>query len=209
MKILPSLASANPICLRDEMEALGSHDYLHFDVEDGNFVPNITFGMKTVKAAAAHWGKQWDAHLMVTNPMEYIQPLAAAGCCAAAFHWESAGYPLRVVNAIRKRGMKAGIALNPRTAAAVLEPYLSELDYVLIMTSEPDGAGDLFQKEMIKKVEWLAKKCGDSIEIIADGGIAAEEFGLLKAAKATGIVMGRAIFGSRDPYETIQKFKRL
>lgn len=208
MKILPSLASANPIRLWEEIEALGSHEYLHFDVEDGNFVPNITFGMKTIKAAAK-FGKVWDAHLMVTNPMEYIEPLAAAGCSAAAFHWESTGYPLRIITAIRKNGMKAGIALNPNTEVTVLAPYLSRLDYVLIMTSEPDGEGDLFQKEMVKKVAWLVQNCGNSIEIIADGGIGGEEFALLKAAKATGIVMGRTIFGSQNPYETIEKFKSL
>lgn len=209
MKILPSLASANQLCLQTEIEALGSHEYLHFDIEDGNFVPNITFGMKTVNAVVSVFEKVWDAHLMVTNPMEYIEPLAKSGCSAAAFHWESTGYPLLVINKIRGNGMRAGIALNPNTDVRVLEPYLGKLDYVLIMTSEPDGEGDLFQKEMIKKVKWLVKKCNNHLEIMVDGGIAKDEFLILRDAGATGFVIGRAIFASKNPYVMIEKFKNL
>ena len=209
MKILPSLASANQMCLKEEIEALGSHPYLHFDIEDGNFVPNITFGMKTIKAAVSESDQVWDAHLMVTNPLDYIEPLAAEGCAAAAFHWEAAGYPLLLINKIHRAGMKAGIALNPCTEVHMLTPYLARLDYVLIMTSEPDGEGDLFQREMIGKVKWLSEKYRDQIEIIVDGGIAEEEFLMVRDAGAAGVVMGRTVFASQSPYDTIQRFNSL
>ena len=209
MKILPSAASANQLCLGREIEALGSHKYLHFDIEDGNFVPNITFGMKTIRSVVSKYNKIWDAHLMVTNPLMYIEELAEAGCSAAAFHWESTGYPLRVLHKIKEMGMKAGIALNPNTPAAVLKPYVNRLDYILIMTSEPDGEGDLFQMEMIQKVEWLAGVCGSETEIIADGGIGENEFLCLRKAGATGTVMGRTIFASEHPCDTIEKFSKL
>ena len=209
MKILPSVASDNQLCLGKEIEALGGHKYLHFDIEDGNFVPNITFGMKTIRAVVSKYDKIWDAHLMVTNPLMYIEELGEAGCSAAAFHWESTGYPLQVIHKIKRMGMKAGIALNPNTPANVLKPYLDRLDYILIMTSEPDGEGDLFQNEMIKKVECLARLCGPQTEIIADGGIAEKEFLCLKKAGATGAVMGRTIFASEHPCDTIETFSNL
>lgn len=208
MKILPSLASANQMKLEEEIKRLGDHSYLHFDIEDGNFVPNISFGMKTVRAAAKLTDAARDAHLMVTNPLDYIDDLKELDFSAVAFHWESTGYPLRVINQIKKYGMKAGIGINPATDVKQLKPYLNKIDYVLIMTSEPDGQGDQFQKEMIEKVEWLAKQKLENLEIIADGGIGTEELKLLEEAGVTGVVMGRMVFGADDPLDTIQKLSR-
>lgn len=203
MKILPSLASANPMCLEKEIQRLKDYPYLHFDIEDGNFVPNITFGMKTIKAAAALSKASFDAHLMVTNPLDYIEELSHLGFKAAAFHWEAAGYPLRIINKIKKYGMKAGIAINPATEIRETAPYLRKVDYVLVMTSEPDGEGDLYQEEMQKKVKWLAENKSERMEIIVDGGIREKELMELKKAGATMAVMGRYAFHSEDPVQTM------
>lgn len=209
MKILPSLASADQMRLGETIQSLKGHPYLHFDIEDGNFVPNITFGMKTIRLAMAMTTAKADAHLMVTNPLEYIDELAAHGFEAVAFHWESTGYPMRVIEAIHGKAMKAGIALNPYTPAYLIEPYLELVDYVLIMMSEPDGKGDLFQKNMISKISYLAEHGPRNLEIVVDGGIGAEEIHLVKAAGATAVVMGRAVFGSNDPVEAVKKYTKI
>ena len=115
MKIFPSLASADQLKLREEIEKLKNHTYLHYDIEDGNFVPNITFGLGTVRLAAEVTEASMDAHLMVQNPLDYLNDLQACGFKAVAVHWEALDYPSRIITEIKRRGMKAGIALNPRT----------------------------------------------------------------------------------------------
>lgn len=207
MKILPSLASADQMHLGEAIRSLEGHPYLHFDVEDGNFVPNITFGLKTIRAAAAICKARMDAHLMVTNPLDYLEPLASAGFAAVAFHWESTGYPMRVLNRIHKLRMQAGIALNPCTSAEVIRPYVQTVEYVLVMTSEPDGEGDLFQPAMLDKIKSLSEMSQGRFEIIVDGGIGEKEFPLVREAGATSVVMGRTVFQSEDPISTIDKFK--
>lgn len=207
MQILPSLASADQMHLGEAIRALKGCPCLHFDIEDGNFVPNITFGMKTIRAAAKLWEGRMDAHLMVTNPADYLDFLAEAGFCAAAFHWEATGYPLYLIHRIHQLGMKAGIALNPRTSAREILPYKNRIDYVLVMTSEPDGEGDLFQAEMLDKIKTLAECSGGRYQILADGGIGEKEFYAVKEAGASGVVMGRTVFQSEDPLSVIHKFK--
>jgi len=208
MQIYPSLASANQMRLQKEIERLKGHDRLHFDIEDGNFVPNITFGMKTIRMAREVTDMAFDAHLMVTRPLDYIDPLGDLGFQAVAFHWEAADYPSQVIGKIRRRNMKVGAALNPRTNAEEIKLYLDRLDYVLVLTSEPDGEGDIFQPAMLKKIEAL-RQMSEDIQIIADGGIAEKEFLWIKHLGTTDVVMGRAVFSANDPYERIQEFLRM
>lgn len=197
-KILPSLASANQMCLEQEIRRVESLGCLHFDIEDGNFVPNITFGMKTVRSACALLKDiACDAHLMVTNPADYLEDLAECGFQAVAFHWEAAPYIMRLINKIRKLGMRAGIAINPRTPAQEITDYLDRVDYVLIMSSEPDGAGECFQKEALDKIRFF-RQHNPSVEIIVDGGVNENNFRDVICAGASGVVLGRAIFRAEN-----------
>lgn len=182
------------------MESLGC---LHFDIEDGNFVPNITFGMKTVRSACALLKDiACDAHLMVTNPADYLEDLADNGFEAVAFHWEAAPYPMRLIHKIRKLGMRAGIAINPRTPAQEITDYLDRTDYVLIMSSEPDGAGECFQKESLEKIRFFRQR-NPSVEIIVDGGVNENNIRDVISAGASGVVLGRAIFRAKDISQTV------
>lgn len=208
VKILPSLASADQLHLEQEIQKAKKAGYLHFDIEDGNFVPNITFGMKTVKSACAILDHVvCDAHLMVTNPMEYLEELSAAGFQGTAFHWESASYPMRLVNKIRKLGMRAGIALNPRTPAGELTDYLDRIDYLLLMSSEPDGEGELFQTEVLNKIRFFREK-NKKIEIWADGGVNEQNFRQVISAGAGGVVLGRAFFQAEDTEDLLTRLQR-
>lgn len=209
MKIFPSLASADQLKLKEEIEQIKNHTYLHFDIEDGNFVPNITFGLSTVRQAAKMTEAFMDAHLMVQNPLDYLNDLRACGFGAAAVHWEALDYPSRVISGIKKRGMKAGVALNPKTSIDEVEFYLNEVDYFLIMTSEPDGIGEKFRPDMMRKIRWLANRCRTDQDIIADGGISEKEIWILKENGATGAVIGRAVFQAEDPSGAITYFENL
>ena len=208
MLILPSIASANQADLKGEIAKLGNHPYLHFDIEDGNFVPNITFGMKTVKALRPLTAANFDAHLMVTDPMDYIPALLKLNFKAIAFHWESVGYPMIAINAIRDGGAKAGIALNPRTSADTILDYLSVADYVLVMTSEPDGHGDCFQPNVIAKIKRLHDVAPD-LPIVADGGIYDQLLPLVRDAGVNITVMGRAVFSAEEPLRAIEKYSHM
>ena len=196
--ILPSLASANTADLKGEITRLGGYPYLHFDIEDGNFVDNITFGLKTISAVRQLSDADFDAHLMVTDPLKYIKPLAELRFQSVSFHWESTMYPMRIIHEIKKYGMKAGIALNPATPAEAVSEYLSAVDRILVMASEPDGAGELFQKRVLEKIRRIRKLNG-RIHILVDGGVDPEIMEIAVEAGADMIVMGRAVFGSPDP----------
>lgn len=206
MKIFPSLASAEPMNLGDSIRRLEGYPYLHLDIEDGNFVPNITFGMKTVRAAASICTAEMDAHLMVTNPEDYLEELAAAGVEAAAFHIEATGYPMRLVNRIHQLGMKAGIALNPCTDYQTVLPYLEQAEYILLMSSEPDRALEAFQEHILDKIRQIKRASEGRTDIVVDGGIGSDEYYKVKEAGATGIVMGRTIFRSEHPLSVIESF---
>lgn len=209
MKIFPSLASADQMKLGEEIEKLKHHTYLHFDIEDGNFVPNITFGLKTIRQASKIAESSLDAHLMVQNPSEYLKDLQKCGFRAAAVHWEALEYPFRTISEIKRNGMRAGIALNPRTSITEVECCLKEADYFLIMTSEPDGEGERFRSDMTTKIKWLSDRCRAEQDIIADGGISENELRILSKCGATGAVIGRAVFQAEDPSGIITYFENL
>ncbi len=198
MEFWPSIASSDQSCLGQEIVKLDHYPHIHFDIEDGNFVPNITFGFKTIKRLRELTDAAFDCHLMVTDPLAYIPDLAALQFETVCFHWEAAPYPSQIIGAIHADGMKAGIALNPRTQAGVLVPYLPAIEYVLIMTSEPDGSGDLFMPSMVEKIR-AVRNLSSEVKIIADGGISEPLLPELIAAGADTFVLGRAVFRSEDP----------
>lgn len=205
--ILPSLASANQACLREEIARLGnSCRHLHFDIEDGCFVPNITFGLKTIRDIRRITDKRFDAHLMTADPMRYLAPLKALGFYSVAVHMEALPYPALVLNTIREHGMRAGLALNPRTRTDELMEYIDQADYALILTCEPDGRGDLFNMGMLKKIRTIRQNAPEDFSILADGDIGEKELPLVCAAGADTVVMGRALFQSDDPAATLNRF---
>lgn len=196
--ILPSLASSNTANMTGAITSLGDYPFLHFDVEDGNFVDNITFGLKTIRAVRKLTEAAFDAHLMVTDPLKYIAPLSELDFKTVAFHWESTGYPMRIINEIHHRGMAASIALNPVTPADAIADYLPVVDEVLVMTSEPDGYGENFQPHIMKKIRRLRELAPD-ISIVVDGGVSKELLPSVMEAGATKVVMGRAVFNAENP----------
>lgn len=207
--ILPSIASASQLNLKGEMDKIQGTSYLHVDIEDGNFVPNITFGMKTVKAVC-EYGKEFskDAHLLVTNPMDYIDDLLDLNFDAISFHIESMEYPLVGLNRIRKRGCKAGLAFNFKTSIDEALPFIDALDFVLIMCAEPDDLGDMFSNSMLKKIAYARSVLPEHISIYVDGGIGKDQLKQVVECGADHVVMGRAVWRSEDPKKAIMEFSK-
>lgn len=196
--IIPSLASANPLCLQSQIDELKGYPYLHLDIEDGNFVPNITFGIKTIRAVGMYSDKVLDAHLMVMKPEEYIDDLVDAGIQKIAFHIEKVSYPAVVLKHIRNRGAKAGLAFNCMGQIGQILPYADFVDYLLVMTAEPDGGGQMFNPYMLDKIAEARKVLPEHISIMADGGIVESNMRLVKDAGASEIIMGRAVWNAED-----------
>lgn len=209
MKILPSVASANPLNYEKQIESLGNVDRLHFDIEDGNFIPNITFGVKTICCILQSRKVCADAHLMVTNPYNYIEALAKCGIEKIAVHYEAVSYPKDILNLIRSKGLKAGMALNFKTNAEDIRMFADSLDYVLVMTAEPDGGRQSFSPVILDKIFALRKLLPPKVEIWADGDITSDILPLLKKSGADTAIMGRAIWESGNPGEAYRKFSEI
>ena len=205
MKILPSIASANQYNIEKELGRIGSRYYenLHIDIEDGNFIPNITFGLKTVRQIRENYKLPFSVHLMVSNPESYIDELQKLGCCIIFIHVESCGYLSELLNKIKSLGIKAGIALNPRSDLKNYKYLFGITDAVMFMTSEPDFRGQIFNPAILEGIEEII---GDKkIELWADGGIKAEHMGFLEKKQINYVVMGREIFDREDPEDFLKK----
>lgn len=199
MKIIPSIASANLLALGEEIDRLGSIGCLHLDIEDGNFLPSMTFGMDMVRAIAGHTRAELDAHLMVTRPLDYVEPLHACGVQRVAGHIEALPYPATFLGKVKSLGMKAGLALNLKTGIDELLPFLPQLDYVLFLTSEPDHAGMMFREFCFTRLSEARKLLPATIEIWADGGVNGELLPSLLKCGVDTVIMGRGIFNNAAP----------
>jgi ribulose-phosphate 3-epimerase len=196
MIVSPSIASADPLDLRAAVEKVGGGNYtdLHIDIEDGNFIPNITFGLKTVKAIRAITDLPFSFHLMVSRPASYVEAIRDLKPSIVFGHVEALDYPLDFIRLVQRHGIPCGLAFNPATP---VEPWLYALeaaDGALIMTSEPDGKGQQFLPAMLRKAETLGNLRLPA-GVWADGGIAADRLAELANAGVTHAVMGRAVFG--------------
>ncbi len=212
--IAPSLLSANFLHLEKDIEMLNRSeaDWIHLDIMDGVFVPNISFGFPVLNLLKERTDKPLDVHLMIVYPEKFIDEIAAAGTEYMNVHYEACIHLHRVVNAIKNRGMKAGVTLNPHTPVLLLEEIIGDLDMVLLMSVNPGFGGQKFIEHSVQKVgvlkELILRKNARTL-IEVDGGVNLETGKRLVEAGADVLVAGNFIFSSDDPFQTIHQLKSL
>lgn len=213
-KIAPSLLSADFLNLQRDVEMINNSDadWLHLDIMDGVFVPNISFGFPVLNALKDVCKKPMDVHLMIVEPQKFINEVAATGAYMMNVHYEACTHLHRTITAIREAGMKAGVTLNPHTPVSLLEDVIQELDMVLLMSVNPGYGGQRFIEHSVEKVKELKKlvdRKGLSTLIEVDGGVNAETGKRLVDAGADVLVAGNYVFKSPDPVETIRQLKAI
>lgn len=206
VKISPSMLACDFANIESELKKCESADLIHLDVMDGHFVPNITIGAPVIKAMNAVCDIDFDVHLMISEPLKYIEDFADAGADIITFHVECDSDINETVNKIIHCGCKAGLAVKPATPIEAVYPYIDRLSMVLVMTVEPGFGGQSFMEDMMPKIEKLRKDF-PHIDIQVDGGINPETIKTCAKAGANVFVAGSAVFKSEKPKETIIQLK--
>jgi len=212
IKISPSILSSNFATLGEEVKAISAAgaDYIHIDVMDGSFVPNITIGPDVVKSIRSYSNLPFDTHLMINNPDNHLENFALAGSDIITVHSEAATHLHRTVQKIKSLGKKAGVSIVPSTNESVLDYVLEDIDLILIMTVNPGFGGQKFIYSQLKKIENIANKIsklGRKIDLEIDGGINQETAKQVIDCGANVLVAGSFIFGNKNYSENIQKLR--
>ncbi len=212
IKVSPSMLACDFTKYGAEIEKIvgAGAEYVHLDVMDGVFVPNISFGIPLIEAARKVTDAVLDVHLMITEPERYIEQFASAGADIIVFHYEATNNHMEVIDKIHSLGKKAGISIKPATPTFVLEPLMNSLDLVLIMSVEPGFGGQKLIPETLEKVSQVKEMrqvLGADFEIEIDGGITVENAHLAVEAGVDVLVAGSAVFKAADPAAVISAFK--
>lgn len=213
-KIAPSLLAADFLNLQKEVEMINNSeaDWLHMDIMDGVFVPNISFGFPVLDAVKPILKKPMDVHLMIVEPQKFVKEVAEAGAYMMNVHYEACTHLHRTIGAIKEAGMKAGVTLNPHTPISLLEDIIQDLDMVLLMSVNPGFGGQRFIEHSVNKTarlkEMIRTKGLDTL-IEVDGGVNLETGKRLLEAGADVLVAGSLVFSSPDPIQTIKELKEM
>ncbi|NLM96970.1 MAG: ribulose-phosphate 3-epimerase [Halanaerobiaceae bacterium] len=211
-EILPSLLAADFSNLREEIRNVYEAKILHFDIMDGNYVPNISFGPGIIKALRPYTEQIFDIHLMIVNPERYIEEFVLAGSDVITFHAEAVTHLDRVITQVKETGARAGVALNPHTPLSVLDYVLEKLDQVLIMTVNPGFGGQEFIPQMVEKIKLLRKTIDErnlETKIQIDGGVGLDNLEELAGLGIDLFVAGSAIFSADNPADVLKKMNKI
>ena len=206
MKIAPSILACDYANLEKELNRINKSDLIHVDVMDGHFVPNISIGAPVVSSIKKVCTVPFDVHLMISNPIDYVEDFAKAGADIICFHAESNSDIAQTIDKIIALGKKPALAIKPKTDIDVVIPFLDKLEMVLVMTVEPGFGGQSFMTDMMPKIEKI-RAINKDIDIEVDGGVNAETIKIASKAGANVFVAGSAVFKSECPNDMIKQLK--
>jgi ribulose-phosphate 3-epimerase len=212
--IAPSILAADFANLQRDIEMINNSeaDWIHVDIMDGHFVPNISFGLPVVKAVKKHAQKPLDVHLMISDPDQYLQAFKDAGADHMTVHYEACTHLHRTIHAIKDLGCKAGVALNPHTSVALLDDIIEDVDIVLIMSVNPGFGGQQFIDNTYKKIRELSNMAdgrNPNLYIEIDGGVSLQNAARLIEAGANVLVAGNFVFSAKNQLATIKELKEV